>query len=370
MEARCRIGHGMKLTQFDYDLPVGRIAQRPLEGRDASRLLVVDRSSGGRGDRAFRELPELVRGNELIVVNNARVFPARLLGRRRGLQAKPVSPRSRLRSEHLSASVEVLLIRRTGPEETWEALVKPGRKVRVGEVLVFGEGELEAEVVGRGDYGLRSLRFRTKGEFLSAVERLGHVPLPPYIDRDDEPTDRERYQTVFARAGAAVAAATAGLHFTPAILEALCRRGCELAELTLEVGYGTFQPIHTEMVEAHRIHPEEYEISEETAAAIEGAKSQGRPVLAVGTTVVRALEDSAARHGGVAAGRATASIYIYPGHGFRVVDQLLTNFHLPRSSLLVLVCAFAGRENILAAYRHAVEQNYRFYSYGDCMLIR
>ena len=360
----------MNLADFSYELPQERIAQRPLAERDASRLLLLVRSSGKWEDGRFGELAQLVRGDELIVINNTRVLPARLFGRRRGVRAEPISPSSRLRRQYLTAPIEVLLARRVGPDETWEALVRPGRKVRVGEVLVFGEGELEAEVVARGDYGLRTLRFRSEGEFTTTVERLGHVPLPPYIDRDDEPADRERYQTVFARAGAAVAAPTAGLHFTPAILEALRARGCEVVELTLDVGYGTFQPIHTETVEAHRIHPEEYEIPAGTAAAVERARAAGRPVLAVGTTVVRALEDSAARHGRVTAGREAASIYIYPGHKFRAVDQLLTNFHLPRSSLLVLVCAFAGRENVLAAYRHAVEQNYRFYSYGDGMLIR
>jgi len=360
----------VKLSDFDYELPSERIAQRPLAERDGSRLLLLERGSGHWEDRYFRELPQLVRGDELVVINNTRVFPARLFGRRRGVRAEPISPGSRLRREYLTAPIEVLLVRRLGPDETWEALVRPGRKVRAGEVLVFGEGELEAEVVDRGDYGLRTLRFLGADDFLATVGRLGHVPLPPYIDRADEPADRERYQTVFARSGAAVAAPTAGLHFTPAILDALHARGCEVAELTLDVGYGTFQPIHTETVEAHRIHPEEYEISAEVTAAIEAAREAGRPILAVGTTVVRALEDSAGRHGRVVPGRQTASLYIYPGHRFRVVDQLLTNFHLPRSSLLVLVCAFAGRENILAAYRHTVEHNYRFYSYGDCMLIR
>lgn len=360
----------MKLDELDYDLPRECIAQRPLAERDASRLLLLERGSGGWEDRHFRELPQLVRGDELLVINNTRVFRARLFGRRRGLRAEPISARSRLRREYLTAPIEVLLVRRLGPDETWEALVRPGRKVRTGEVLVFGDGELEAEVVGRGDYGLRTLRFQCEGDFLASVERLGHVPLPPYIERADEPGDRERYQTVFAHTGAAVAAPTAGLHFTSAVVDALRARGCEVVELTLDVGYATFQPIHTETVEAHRIHPEEYEISAEAAATIEAARAQRRPILAVGTTVVRALEDCAARHGQVVPGRQSASLYIYPGHRFRVVDQLLTNFHLPRSSLLVLVCAFAGRENVLAAYRHAVEQNYRFYSYGDCMLIR
>lgn len=360
----------MKLSEFDYVLPPERIAQRPPGERDAARLLLLERASGAWEGRVFRELPQLVRGNELVVVNNTRVFPARLFGRRRGLRAERISPRSRVRREYLRAPIEVLLVRRLGPEETWEALVRPGRKVRTGEVLVFGEGELEAEVIDRGEYGLRTLRFRREKDLLATVERLGHIPLPPYIDRGDDAADRERYQTVFARRGAAVAAPTAGLHFTPAILEALRGRGCEIAEITLDVGYGTFQPIHTETVEAHRIHPEDYVISAEAAAAVEAARKAGRGILAVGTTVVRALEDSAARHGRVAPGRQSASIYIYPGHTFRRVDQLLTNFHLPRSSLLVLVSAFAGRENLLRAYRHAVEEKYRFYSYGDCMLIR
>jgi len=360
----------MKLSEFDYDLPPEHIAQRPLPERDASRLLLVRRDTGRWEDHGFGDLPQLVRGDELIVLNNARVFPARLFARRLGVRAEPIGPRSRLRRQYLTAPIEVLLVRRVGPDETWEALVRPGRKVRTGEVLVFGEGELEAEVVGRGDYGLRTLRFRDEGDFLARVGRLGHVPLPPYIARPDEPADSERYQTIFAHAGAAVAAPTAGLHFTPGVLEALRARGCEVEELTLEVGYGTFQPIHTETVEAHRIHLEEYEIGEESADAIERARAAGRTILAVGTTVVRALEDCVASQGKVVPGRRAASLYIYPGHRFRVVSQLLTNFHLPRSSLLVLVCAFAGWEPILAAYRHAVEQRYRFYSYGDCMLIR
>ncbi len=360
----------MKLSTFDYPLPPERIAQRPLAERDASRLLLLDRRSGAWEDRRFRELPGLVRGDEVVVLNNARVFPARLFGRRCGVQAGPAARRGHARREHLAAPIEALLLGRAAEPDCWEALVRPGRKVATGEVLVFGEGELEAEVIARGDYGRRTLRFRAAGDFRETVERLGHVPLPPYIHRPDEPGDRERYQTVFARQGAAVAAPTAGLHFTPAILEALRGRGCEIVEITLEVGYGTFQPVRAETVERHRMQAEPYEISAEAAVALERARAGGRPVLAVGTTVVRALEDSAARHGRVVAGRAQAEAYIYPGFEFRVVSQLLTNFHLPRSSLLLLVCAFAGRENVLGAYRHAVEENYRFYSYGDCMLIR
>jgi len=363
----------MKLSDFDYHLPEGAIAQQPLAERDASRLLLVDRSTGRWEDCVFRELPALVRGDELIVLNNARVLPARLFGRRRGIHAEPAARRGRARREHLKASIEALLVRRLSAgagEEVWEALVRPGRKVGIGEVLTFGEGELEAEVLARGDYGLRTLRFRFAGDFREVVNQLGHVPLPPYIRRADEPGDRERYQTVFARREGAVAAPTAGLHFTAEILEALRRRGCEVAEITLEVSYGTFQPIHSETVERHVMHAESYEIPAEAAAAVERARAEGRAVLAVGTTVVRALEDCASRRGSVVAGRFEARLFLYPGYTFRVVEQLLTNFHLPRSSLLLLVCAFAGREHVLAAYEHAVGENYRFYSYGDCMLIR
>lgn len=360
----------VKLADFDYVLPRERVAQRPLAQRDASRLLLLDRQGGGWDDGLFRELPSLLRGDELIVVNNARVFPARLFGRRLGVRAEPVGRRSRRRREYLAAPIEVLLLGQAGAEDTWEALVRPGRKVRTGEVLVFGDGELEAEVLGRGEYGRRTLRFRAAGDFRETVERLGHVPLPPYIERPDEPDDRERYQTVFARRGAAVAAPTAGLHFTPGMLEEVGRRGCEVVELTLVVGYGTFQPVRSERVERHQMEAEVYEISAETAAAIQQARANRRPILAVGTSVVRALEDCATRHGQVVAGPNDASLFIYPGYEFKVVGQLLTNFHLPCSSLLLLVCAFAGRANVLRAYEHAVAEKYRFYSYGDCMLIR
>jgi S-adenosylmethionine:tRNA ribosyltransferase-isomerase len=360
----------VKLSEFDYELPQTQIAQRPLAERDASRLLLLERAGGRWEDRQFRDLPELVRGDELIVLNNARVFPARLFGRRRGVRARPAGKRGAARRQHLAATIETLLVRKLDEEGTWEVLVRPGRKVGVGERLYFGEGELEAEVLERGDYGLRVLRFQCDGDFAATLERLGHVPLPPYIDRTDEPADRQRYQTVFARAGQAAAAPTAGLHFTPATLAALRGRGCELAEITLEVGYGTFQPLHVERVEDHRMHSETYEIPPECASAVARARAAGRPVLAVGTTVVRALEAAALCSTPVAAGRAEASLFIYPGFRFQVVDQLLTNFHLPQSSLLLLVCAFAGRERVLAAYRHAVAERYRFYSYGDCMLIR
>jgi S-adenosylmethionine:tRNA ribosyltransferase-isomerase len=373
----------MRLVEFSYQLPPENIAQRPLEQRDASRMLLVDRGKNEWEDSAFRSLPERLRGDELIVVNNARVIPARLLGRRAGVRAEKPGRNRRVVREFLSSEIEVLLTRQVSPEE-WEALVRPGKKMQLGERVHFGGGELVAEVVGRGEYGLRRLRLRSEGNVHEAIERLGHVPLPPYIARGDEPADRERYQTIFAKQPGAVAAPTAGLHFSAAITDRIKQRGVGITAITLDVGLGTFQPIHEEEIENHHLHSERYEISEQAANAIRDARRDSRPILAVGTTVVRALEDAAAkysaRHGAassdevgdfvVEAGRAEADIFIKPGHKFRVVDQLLTNFHLPQSTLLVLVSAFAGRELILRSYRHAVEAGYRFYSYGDCMWIR
>jgi len=338
-------------------------------------MLMLDRRTGTLEDRAFTELPDLLRGDELVVVNNARVLPARLFGKRAGVHSQ--APSRKTAKEHLTRTVEVFLTRKVGTDK-WEGLVRPGRKMGVGERVLLGGGELEAEILARGELGLRTIVLRShNGQSVEAnIDRLGHVPLPPYIDRPDESSDRERYQTVYARTPGAVAAPTAGLHFTPEILEKIRNRGCELCEITLDVGLGTFQPIHTENLEEHTIHPEAYEIPEEAAEKIIRAKVELRPVLAVGTTVVRALEDAATKAvtGGsaklIAAGKAEANLFIIPGHGFRVVDVLLTNFHLPKSSLLALVSAFAGRETILAAYQHAIVERYRFYSYGDCMLIR
>jgi S-adenosylmethionine:tRNA ribosyltransferase-isomerase len=365
----------MRLEELDYHLPSEQIAQRPLDRRDASRLLTLRCDTGEVGDHYFADLPALVRGDELVVLNNTRVIPARLFGRRAGLHAQ--APSATTRSEHLTGRIEVLLTRQIAPE-TWEALVRPGRKLPIGERVLFGDGELEAEIVARGELGVRTLQFISKdrcsvGEHM---ERLGHIPLPPYIDRADEAADRDRYQTVFAKNPGAIAAPTAGLHFTPEILAQLKKRGAEICELTLDVGLGTFQPIHAETLENHAMHAEAYDIPEETAERIRQAKASGRPILAVGTTVVRALEAAALRAADrgsnplVLAGRAEARLFIFPGFRFRVVDALLTNFHLPRSTLLALVCAFAGRERVLGAYRHAVEAGYRFYSYGDCMLVR
>jgi S-adenosylmethionine:tRNA ribosyltransferase-isomerase len=365
----------MFLSEFNYELPPERIAQRPLPQRDASRMLMLDRKKGAWEDSSFHSFPERLRGDELIVVNNARVIPARLFGRRAGVRAEKPGRNRRTLREFLSSEIEILLTRQISREE-WEALVRPGRKMRVGERVDFGNGELSAEVLGRGEYGLRRIRLTAKGDVNQAIERLGHIPLPPYISRADEETDRERYQTIFADHPGAVAAPTAGLHFSPAILEKLKNRGIEIAAITLEVGLGTFQPIHVDEIEQHQIHAERYEISAQAAVTICQARRDARPILAIGTTVVRALEDAAAKaalkHSPtiVEPGPADADIFIKPGHQFRVVDQLLTNFHLPQSTLLILVSAFAGRELTLRAYRHAVEAGYRFYSYGDCMWIR
>jgi S-adenosylmethionine:tRNA ribosyltransferase-isomerase len=373
----------LRLSDFNYELPADHVAQRPLEQRDASRMLILDRQSQSWEDSSFRSWPDRLRGDELLVVNNARVIPARLLGRRVGVRAEKPGRSTRDSREFLSSEIEVLLTSRESPQ-VWEALVRPGRKMQLGERVEFGGGELVAEVIGRGAYGVRRLRFTAQGDLDNTLERLGHVPLPPYIARADEPADRERYQTIFAQKPGAVAAPTAGLHFSPATLEQLRRRSIEISAITLEVGLGTFQPIHTEEIDAHRMRCERYDIPVEVAAAIHNARRSGRPILAVGTTVVRALEDAAAKAaaGGkeragvrdpaplVKPGPGDAEIFIKPGHRFRVVDQLLTNFHLPQSTLLVLVSAFASRELILRAYHHAVEAGYRFYSYGDCMWIR
>ena len=361
----------MKLSDFDYALPPGQIAQRPLQSRDASRMLLVDRAAASDEHRMFREFPGILRGDELLVVNNARVIPARLLGRR--VKALAGESKQTLLEE---GEIEVFLSRQLDAA-TWEALVRPGRKMHVGQRVEFGDGDLEAEVVGHGDHGQRTVRFTTgaNGTVTEQLERLGHVPLPPYIERADESSDRERYQTIFARRSGAIAAPTAGLHFTAEILEQIRARGVEICDLTLHVGLGTFQPIRGETLEGHVMHGEEYEISPDTCERIARAKREGRRVVAIGTTTVRALEDAALRaqsgaEGIVAAGKAEARLFITPGFHFQVVDALLTNFHLPRSTLLALVCAFAGRERMLAAYRHAVDAGYRFYSYGDCMLIR
>lgn len=333
-------------------------------------MLHLDRRTGEYQDRRFAEFPSLLRPDDLLVLNNSRVFPARLLGRRGGLHSQRLSARNPASREFLKGEVEVLLTRQLRDWE-WQALVRPGRKLAVGERVYFGRedrGELEAEIIGRAEYGERTLRFQPVPDFFALVERLGHVPLPPYIAREDRPEDRERYQTVYARQRGSIAAPTAGLHFTAEILEQIRQRGIEIAEITLHVGLGTFQPVHAENVEEHKMHREAFTIPPETADQINRAIEAKRRVVAVGTTTVRTLE-YAALHGGIAAGSGEADIFIYPGFQFRVIGALLTNFHLPKSTLLMLVSAFAGRKNILRAYEHAVKERYRFFSYGDCMWI-
>jgi S-adenosylmethionine:tRNA ribosyltransferase-isomerase len=359
------------VSEFDYHLPDELIAQEPLADRAASRMVRLDRGSGEMHDVSFRNFPEVLRPGDLVVFNNTRVFPARLYGQRSGAKAQPLSPANPASRDFLQGRVEVLLTKQISqlPNE-WECLARPGRKIGVGENLFFGEGqELVAEVVGRGTFGERRIRFTPVANFFELIEQLGHVPLPPYISRADRGADRDRYQTVYASERGSVAAPTAGLHFTSEILADIKRRGAETAEITLHVGLGTFQPVRSEKVEEHKLHSERYSISVEAAAKIKLALDESRRVIAVGTTTVRTLEFAAMDSGRVQAGSGEANLFIYPGFNFRVVSAMLTNFHLPQSTLLMLVCAFGGKKNILRAYEHAVAQRYRFYSYGDCMLI-
>lgn len=359
----------MLVSDFDYHLPDELIAQEPLPERAGSRMLRLDRATGAIRDSTFREFPELLRPGDLLVLNNTRVFAARLFGHRSGRRSQPLSLKNPASRDFLRGKVEVLLTRQTGAQE-WQALVRPGRKIGIGERLYFGDkDELQAEVTGRGEFGERTLRFEPADDFDAVIERIGHVPLPPYIAREDRPGDRERYQTVYARQRGSVAAPTAGLHFTPEILARLGERGIETAEITLHVGLGTFQPVHTEVVEEHKLHREWFQISKNAAGKINATLRDKRRVIAVGTTSVRTLEYCASGDGRVHAGEGEADLFIYPGFDFRVVGAMLTNFHLPKSTLLMLVAAFAERERVLAAYGHAIEQKYRFYSYGDCMFI-
>lgn len=362
----------MLVSDFDYELPPELIAQEPLAERASSRLLLLSTSTGQFEDRQFHDFPDLLRPTDLVIFNNTRVFPARLYGRRKGLKSQALSPRNPAAREFLRGRMEVLLTRQLqlDPNE-WECLVRPGRKLSVGEHLCFGEqDELQAQIIARGDFGERHIRFAPVNDFFQRIDKIGHIPLPPYIARADAPVDRERYQTIYARERGSVAAPTAGLHFTPAVLARIRDRGIETAEITLHVGLGTFQPVRTEKVEEHQLHSESYSISEEVAGKIQEAREKKRRIVAVGTTTVRTLEYVAQQNSGdVRAGRSDANLFIYPGYKFQVVQGLLTNFHLPQSTLLMLVCAFGGKENVIRAYQHAVATRYRFYSYGDCMFI-
>jgi S-adenosylmethionine:tRNA ribosyltransferase-isomerase len=352
------------VSDFDYELPDDLIAQEPPRERGQSRMLVMNRATGTVRDSHFSEFPSQLRPGDLLVLNDSRVIPARLYSRRT-LRREKEKPTGR---------IEVMLTEPAG-ENQWHALVRPGRKVAIGERLVFpapdGSIVLEAEVLERGQFGDRLLEFAPVDDFFGVLDRIGHVPLPPYIHRDDAAADRERYQTVFSRERGSVAAPTAGLHFTPEMLDRIKAQGVEIARVTLHVGLGTFAPLHVERVAEVRLHRERYSISAEAADALNQARREDRRVVAVGTTVVRTLESAALRaaSGPIAPHSGDTEIFISPGFEFRVVGGLLTNFHLPQSSLLMLVSAFAGRERVLAAYRRAVEARYRFFSYGDCMFI-
>ena len=355
---------GLRVDDFDFDLPAELIAQEPPVERGQSRMLAMDRATGALRDERFADLPLLLRAGDLLVLNDSRVIPARLYARRT-LRREREKPTGR---------IEVMLTEPAGGGE-WRALVRPGRKVAIGERLVFpaaaGEIVLEAEVLERGQFGERLLRFAPVHDFFAVLERIGHMPLPPYIRRDDADADRERYQTVFAEERGSVAAPTAGLHFTPQMLDALAAKGVEIARITLHVGLGTFAPLRVERVDEVHLHRERYSIGDAAAEAVNRAIREGRRIVAVGTTAVRTLESAAlaANGGELTAHSGETEIFISPGYEFRLVGALLTNFHLPKSSLLMLVSAFAGRENVLAAYRHAVRDKYRFFSYGDCMFL-
>lgn len=342
----------MKVSEFDYELPKDLIAKFPAEPRDSSRLMVLHRNTGEIEHRIFRDIVGYLREGDLLVINDTKVIPARLFGRL-----------------ETGGKVEVLLVRQVEPN-LWEVMAKPSRKLREGRRIIF-DGELSGVVKGYVGEGKRLVEFeiKSKKSFMEKLEEIGHVPLPPYIDREDTREDREKYQTVFARKEGAVAAPTAGLHFTEELLKKLTEKGVIIKPVTLHVGPGTFKPVKVENVEEHEMDYETYFVPEDTANAIKEVKERGGKVVAVGTTVVRTLESSSNERGEVKPGEGTTNLFIYPGYKFKVVDALVTNFHLPRSTLLMLVCAFAGKEKVLNAYREAVKKGYRFYSYGDAMLI-
>lgn len=333
----------MLLSEFDFHLPPESIAQAPLADRAASRMLVLHRAQGRWEDRSFADLPSYLGPGDCLVLNDSRVIPARLHGHRDGF----------------TGHVEALLVRPESEDSlTWLALMRPGRKLRTGDTVTFGEG-FRATILGRNQHGERLLRFHCEGGFWQRLDQFGHIPLPPYIHRSDTAADRERYQTVYADGPGSVAAPTAGLHFTPAILDACSRAGAAAARVTLHVGLGTFQPIHVSNIDDVKLHAERFHVPPEAARAIQ----QAARVIPVGTTAMRTIESHALGLSG------ETSLFIAPGFPFQSAGALLTNFHLPQSSLLILVCAFAGRELTLEAYRHAVRSGYRFFSYGDCMLI-
>jgi S-adenosylmethionine:tRNA ribosyltransferase-isomerase len=351
----------MDVSEFDYQLPDELIAQEPVPERGTSRLLVLNRDSGRLVDAMFSELPRYLNAGDLLVLNNTRVFPARLLGHR----------------VPSGGAVECLLLRQlptVDGRSVWESLVHPGQKLKPGACVLFeGDGvQLHGEILDRRFFGRRVVQLWTDdgSEVQDVIDRIGHMPLPPYIKREDRPSDRQRYQTVYARARGSVAAPTAGLHFTENLLAGLAAHGVECTEITLHVGYGTFKPVRVDHVEDHAVDAEPFVVGPSAAEALSRARREGRRIIAVGTTTTRALESLEIRHdGSIPASSGETRLFIHPGHQFRLVGGMITNFHLPRSSLLMLVAALAGRENVLNAYRTAVDRRYRFYSYGDAMLI-
>jgi S-adenosylmethionine:tRNA ribosyltransferase-isomerase len=346
----------MRVDEFDFHLPEGQIAQHPPAQRGTSRLMVLHRATGETTTGHVADLATWLRAGDVLVLNDTRVFPARLLGRR-----LPGGGR-----------LECLLVASRG-DDAWDALVHPGQRLKIGSRFVCegAGGAIHGEIVARSDYGKCTVQLRAEGfaDVDAAIEAIGHMPLPPYIHRPDASEDRERYQTVFGTHRGSVAAPTAGLHFTPELLAQLRAIGVEIVTITLHVGYGTFKPVRVDNIEEHVVDPERYDVPMATADVINRAKAELRRVVVVGTTSTRALESSVGEDGRVRPGAATTTLYIRPGHRFRVVDALMTNFHVPRSSLLFLVCAFAGREHVLDAYARAIDEGFRFYSYGDAMLI-
>ena len=343
----------MNLNEFDYDLPKELIAQDPLEDRSSSRLLVLDKESGKTEHRIFREIPGLLKPGDCLVINNTKVIPARLIGHREGT----------------GAVIEVLLLKRIeGRENCWETLVKPGKKAKIGTRIIFGDGLMSCEIVDVVEEGNRIVKFSYDGIFEEILDRLGQMPLPPYITH--ELKDKNRYQTVYARFDGSAAAPTAGLHFTRELLDEIRSRGIQIAEITLHVGLGTFRPVKAETVEEHHMHSDFYRVSVEAARMINEARAKGGRIIAVGTTSCRTLESAAKEDGTIEAGSGWTDIFIYPGYRFRIVDALITNFHLPKSTLVMLVSALAGRDHILAAYAEAIREKYRFFSFGDAMFIR
>ncbi len=344
----------MDIAKFDYNLPKSCIALSPVFPRDKSKLLLLNRNDGSIRDKTFHQIVNLLRKDDVLVVNDTRVFPARLIGKKKDT----------------GAGIELLLLNQAKEKagNVWEVLVKPAKRVREGTEVIFEEGLLRAEVTGKSN-GKTFVGFKHSGDFDEILEKIGKVPLPPYIKRKEKKEDREWYQTVYSRKKGAVAAPTAGFHFTEKLLEDIRNKGIEIIPLTLHVGWGTFRPVREKDITKHNMESEFYELSKESAEKINRAKKNSRRVIAVGTTTTRVLETLGDSAGRVRAGSGYTDKFIYPGYKFRVINALITNFHLPKSTLLMLVCAFTGRGNILKAYEHALKHHYRFYSYGDAMFI-